>query len=135
VARKKKLPAPRKPPVYKSGFEKKIAAYLKANSVKFEYEPERIPFLVPVTKRSYTPDFVLPNGILIEGKGKFDADSRKKMEMVIAQHPDRDIRMLFMRNNRISKRSDTTYVAWCNARGIKCAVSDLGHVPLEWLDE
>lgn len=72
---------------------------------------------------------------MIESKGLWDRTSRAKMALVIEQNPDRDIRMLFMRNNRINKAAKMTYGDWCDKRGIKWAVSLKGEVPEEWLNE
>lgn len=55
------------------------------------------------------------------------------MALVIEQHPDLDIRLLFMRDNPIYKGSKTKYSTWCKERGIKFHVSANGEVPDEWL--
>jgi len=102
--------------------------------VKYQYEPTRLSFVVPETDRVYVPDFQLPNGIYVEAKGLFDRDSRKKMLLVTQQHPNLDIRMLFMRDNTISKKSKTKYTTWCEENGIICAVSKDGHIPAEWIN-
>lgn len=117
----------------RSKFEGKVAAFLEEKDVAYEYEGVRLSFMVPETDRVYIPDFQLPNGIYVEAKGLFDRDSRKKMLLVTQQHPKKDIRMLFMRDNTISKKSKTKYTDWCKENGIKCAVSKDGHVPEEWL--
>lgn len=57
------------------------------------------------------------------------------MALVFEQHPDRDIRMLFMRDNYISKQSKTKYSTWCDKRNIKYHVSLMGTVPEEWLND
>lgn len=56
------------------------------------------------------------------------------MGLVINQHPDKDIRMLFMRDNYIYKGSKTKYSDWCKAHGIKYHVSAHGTVPEEWFE-
>lgn len=122
-------------PKYKSGFEKKGAAYLEEHNVPFEYETLKIPYLVPEKKRTYNPDFTLPNGIILEYKGKLDRLVREKMALVIEQNPHLDIRFLFMRDNKISKTSKTRYSDWCIKRGIKYAVSEEGHIPDAWMEE
>ena len=45
--------------------------------------------------RTYTPDFVLPNGIILETKGQFISDDRRKHKLIKQQHPDLDIRFVF----------------------------------------
>ena len=120
---------------YKSGFEHKMAAYLIENGVPIEYEKHKIPYVIPPKSRNYIPDFRLPNGIFVEGKGKLDRDVREKMALVIEQNPDKDIRFLFMRDNKMTKTSKMRYSGWCEKRGIKYAVSEHGHVPQEWIAE
>lgn len=117
----------------RSGYEKKVKASLDKQKAKYGYECETIEYSVPTTKHRYTPDFTLANGIVVEAKGKFDAGARKKMALVIEQNPDRDIRMLFMRDNKITKTSKTKYSDWCEKRGVKWAVSASGEVPEDWV--
>lgn len=119
----------------RSGFEQRTAKYLDSKKVKYEYETLKIPYIVPEAKRTYNPDFILPNGVVVECKGRFTAEDRKKMSLVIEQNPDLDIRLLFMIDNPITKGSKTTYTAWCEKRNIKCAVSKDGVIPDEWLKE
>lgn len=120
---------------YKSGFEVKIAKSLEEQGVEVKYEQTKIKFTVPPKDRNYIPDFELPNGIFVEGKGKLDRDAREKMALVIEQNPDKDIRLLFMRNNKISKVSNTKYSDWCEKRGVKYAISEQGNVPESWIAE
>ena len=56
---------------YRSGLEERIAQELLEKGVEFEYESLSISYLRPAKKAKYTPDFVLPNGIIIETKGRF----------------------------------------------------------------
>lgn len=107
---------------YRSGFEEGIASVLTLLKINFKYEPEdgKIKYTKPATKHTYTPDFILPNGIIVEAKGYLDLADRKKMLLVIKQHPDKDIRMLFQRpHTPINKGSKTTYADWCVKSGIK----------------
>lgn len=117
----------------RSGFEKRVATFLDRKSVQYEYETVKLPFVEPATKRTYRPDFILENGIHIECKGRFTASDRKKMALVQEQHPDLDIRLVFMRDNTLSKNSKTTYTGWCEARGLISHVSEDGSIPAEWL--
>ena len=63
---------------YRSGLEDKIAQQLKKANISVEYETLSIKYTVPAVLRTYTPDFFLPNGIVIESKGRFTAEDRKK---------------------------------------------------------
>jgi hypothetical protein len=106
----------KKPDGFQSGFEKAIDEQLKAMGVAYEYEPFRIPYTKPPA--SYTPDFVLDNGIIIEAKGRFVSSDRSKFRCLKTQHPDLDIRFIFNNpNERISKQSKTTYAMWCERYG------------------
>lgn len=119
--------------VYKSGLEKSIADDLKARRVKFEYEKLKVEYDVPQRRAKYTPDFRLPNGIIIEGKGVFETKDRQKHLLVQAQHPKLDIRFVFSNpNQRISKLSKTTYAMWCAKFGFLFAK---GLIPWPWIQE
>lgn len=117
----------------RSGFEKRVATFLDKNKVKYEYETVKLPFVEPATNRTYRPDFILPNGIHIECKGRFTPADRKKIALILEQYPDLDLRLVFMRNNTLSKNSKTTYTDWCEARGITSHVAEDGTIPKEWL--
>ena len=123
---------PRKANAYRSNFERTVATDLRKRGVKFEYETLKMPFTAPPTKHTYKPDFILPNGICVESKGKFDNESRKKMAIVCKEYAGKtDVRMLFMRDQPLQKGAKNYYSDWCNARGILWAV---GEVPQDWID-
>lgn len=118
---------------YRSRFEETIAADLRKRKVTFEYETLKLPFIQPESKHIYKPDIILPNGIILELKGKFDNQSRKKMALVMEQYKDKlDIRMVFMRNQPLQKGAKNTYGDWCNSRGVKWCVAP---IPEEWINE
>lgn len=118
---------------YRSGLEERIAQELLERGVDFEYEQMKIEFLRPAKKSKYTPDFVLPNGIIIETKGRFLTADRQKMLLIKDQHPGLDIRFIFSNaNQKISKQSKTTYGMWAERNGFPFSNGDL---PLDWLKE
>lgn len=118
---------------FRSGFEEKVAADLQAKGVPVSFETCRVPYLVPQTKHTYTPDITLPNGILVELKGKLEPKDRAKTIFVLAQNPTLDLRFVFMRpNDKINKGSPTTYAAWCEKNNIKWAAR---FIPQEWINE
>lgn len=118
---------------YRSKFEKSIADNCVDEKMKgVTYESETIEYVWPERKAKYTPDFKLPNGIYIEAKGILDLDARKKHLLVQKQHPDKDIRFVFMRNSRLYKGSPSTYGDWCDKNGFKWA---LKLIPEEWYNE
>ena len=88
---------------YRSGFESKLAHQLKRSGVEFKYETLTIEYQKVST---YTPDFILPNGIIVEAKGVWTVEDRTKHLLVRKQHPHLDIRMVFQRaSNKINKLS------------------------------
>ena len=118
---------------YRSGLENTLADQLKAAGVSFTYETTKINYMVPATLHTYTPDFVLSNGIIIESKGLFSVEDRKKHLLVKAQHPELDIRFVFQNpHNRLYKGSPTTYAMWAEKNGFKWARKT---IPAEWLKE
>jgi hypothetical protein len=118
---------------FRSGLEEKIASDLKAKGIDAEYETEKIAYIKPARNAKYTPDFILPNGIIIETKGRFVVEDRQKHLIIKDQHPDLDIRFVFSSSrSRITKNSKTTYGMWCEKYGFKFADRD---IPESWLKE
>lgn len=119
---------------YRSGFEDKTAEALAAKGIVVEYEKHKITYLVPAQEHTYTPDFLLPNGIFIETKGVFDSQDRKKHLVIKEQHGSRfDIRFVFYNAFApIYKGSKTTYADWCVKHGFLWAHKT---IPEAWLTE
>lgn len=118
---------------YRSGLEEAVAAQLKEAGVKAEYEQFQIEYVKPQRTSKYTPDWRLPNGIIVETKGRFMTDDRQKHILVKKQWPDLDIRFVFSNSRqRISKTSTTTYGMWAEKHGFKYADK---LIPLAWLKE
>lgn len=118
---------------YRSGLEELNSELLKSLFIDPKYEQFYLEYLVPETKHKYTPDFVLPNGIVIETKGVWDAEDRKKHLLIRQQHPELDIRFVFSRSRTpIYKGSKTTYASFCEANGFLYTDKK---IPVEWLNE
>jgi hypothetical protein len=118
---------------HRSGLETRNADHLDACGSDYEYEPFKLPFVQPEKHRTYTPDFVLPNGIVIDTKGLWDTADRQKFKMIKEQHPDLDIRMVFTNPlTKIAKKSQTTYGMYATKIGLPFAKS---FIPKEWIDE
>jgi hypothetical protein len=119
---------------FRSGLEERVAAELeRAIGNPVPYEAIVVHYDKPAKKARYTPDFQLPNGIIVETKGRFVTADRQKHLVIKAQRPDLDIRFVFSNpNTRISKQSKTTYAMWCEAKGFKYAK---GSVPAAWIEE
>lgn len=131
---------------YRSGLEAKVAADLKKRGVKFLYEPVegKIPWLKPMSKHLYTPDFWIEdkNGkiICIETKGIWDYEDRLKHLLIKKQYPGLDIRFVFTRSNtRTSKGARQTYADICQGKGrgifkgVTWQYADK-RVPREWIN-
>jgi hypothetical protein len=115
---------------YRSGLEDDISEQLRKLDVPFKYEELKIKYQVNET-RTYTPDFELPNGIIIESKGRFVSADRKKHLKVKEQYPKLDIRFVFSNSKgKINKGSKTTYAMWCDKYGFKYADKE---IPEKWL--
>lgn len=118
---------------YRSGLEEKNVDFLKSININPHYEEYYLKYTIPASEHKYTPDFVLPNGIIIETKGVFDAEDRKKHVLIKAQHPELDIRFVFSRSKTpIYKGSKTTYASFCEKNGFKYADKV---IPEEWINE
>ena len=116
---------------YRSGFEHKVSYQLKESKTKFEYETTVIDYVKPETYHKYTVDFTLPNGILVETKGRWVLEDRKKHMLIKQQHPELDIRIVFQNpRGKIRKGSKTTYADYCDKNGIIWAEKE---IPTEWL--
>jgi len=118
---------------FRSGLEERIAEQLDKLGVEYTYEKLKLKYIRPASEHVYTPDFVLPNGIIVETKGRFLLADRMKHMMVKKHNPDVDIRFVFSNSNaRISKASKTTYAMWCRKNGFLYADKV---IPEEWLNE
>ncbi len=119
---------------YRSGLEEKVAQELEiALGHAVPYESQKLKYHKPARECTYTPDFILPNGIVIETKGRFVTADRQKHLLVKEQHPQLDLRFVFSNSRgRINKKSNTTYAAWCLKNGFQFADKS---VPHEWLHE
>jgi hypothetical protein len=118
---------------WRSGLEEKVGAFLASHGVDYAYEETTLRYNVPPRPAKYTPDFILPNGIIIETKGRWLTADRQKMALVKEQHPALDIRMVFSRSKAtISKTSATTYAMWCVKHGFPYADR---FPPEAWLSE
>ncbi len=133
--------------IRRSGLEDKIEAQIKAVKIPYLYEPSdgKIPYVIPASNHKYTPDFYITTksgkSIIIEAKGIWDSDDRKKHLLIRQQHPNLDIRFVFSRSKaRIRKGSKTTYADICEGKG-RAPFKDVTWkyadklIPIEWMKE
>ena len=119
---------------FKSGLEAKVAKQIEeVTGEPALYETRVIPYSKPARTHRYKPDFILPNGIIIESKGIFDAADREKHLLVKDQYPELDIRFVFSRSEAsIYPKSPTTLAMWCKKHGFKFADK---LIPTSWFRE
>ena len=120
---------------FRSKLEMQINQQLVNSGIKFSYEGtlNTIKYIKPATRHRYLADFLLANGIIIEAKGMFTAQDRKKHLYIKEQYPDLDIRFVFMSaKNKLSKTSKTTYARWAENNRFLWAEKE---VPAEWIAE
>ena len=136
---------PKTEPKYRSQLERRVCNNLRNRRVKYDYEPYKISYTTEVKpaycancghkvvlkERSYTPDVVLSNGIIIEIKGKFTGENRTKMLAIRASNPGLDIRMLFQSDNWLTKKKSMRYSDWCERHGFIYHVGE--QVPSDWV--
>lgn len=118
---------------FRSGLEDRNATYMDKLGVAFDFEMFHIKYVVPARTATYTPDFVLRNGIIVETKGIWDTDDRKKHLLIREQYPELDIRLVFSNSkSKIYKGSPTSYADFCTKHGIQFADK---LIPRGWLKE
>lgn len=141
---------------WRSGFEPALAENLCVREIGHLFEAGKIQYTVPARKATYTPDFFVrrDRGIVqplpklwyksqewwddhfvIESKGQFTSDDRKKHLLIKDQYPNSDIRFVFDRKVRkdgslgagsgsvslLRKGAKTTYGMWCDKNGFTYA--------------
>ncbi len=125
---------------YRNKFEKTTGDKLHEAGIRFEYETERLPYVV---EGKYIPDFIITTRsgrkLYIETKGNgrsFDGPTKRKMLAVKKQHPNVDIRLVFYSDGKIGpKRKDgsrLTQSEWATKNGFIWAIKD---IPESWLSE
>ena len=95
----------------------------------YTYETTGLPYQL---QNVYTPDFFLANGVIVETKGLFSPEDRRKMIAVKQQHPDLDIRICFMdARKKLSKApASISYGQRADRHGF---IWSSGRIPIEWL--
>ena len=117
---------------YRSGLEHKISMALDTIKYKYDYESIKIEW-EDLAYRTYTPDFILKNGIIIETKGRFLTTDRRKHLCIKKQHPKLDIRFVFTNSrSKLSKGAKSTYAEWCIKYGFRYYDRI---IPEDWLKE
>lgn len=130
--------------IFRSRFEYNIAMTLWNKGIKFEYERESWEYHADVyqgmcadcggnkviSMRKYTPDFFLPNGLVVEAKGRLDPPTRTQLLAVMESNPDKELVLLFAKDNWMTKAHKNRYSDWCEKHNIDYSI---GSIPDEWL--
>lgn len=128
----------------RSGLERRVAQSLKDRGIEFDYEARKYKWRDEfrnaqcekcgsrdvIQERSYTPDFFLRNGVVVEVKGRLTRRDRKVLLGVRKNNPDLDLRLVFDKDNRIGKDAKSRYSDWAERYGFKWSLD--GWIPNEW---
>jgi len=147
---------------HRSGLEDKIAAWLDLRNIKYGFESIKLAYIglscphcnETITNNIYTPDFIFERKkgrLIIESKGRFTVEDRKKMIKVKEQNPKEDIRFVFQYDSYLTKVGKTKegkrkpkeetakkpkYSDWCKKNGFQYHIFSLETpIPLSWLKE
>ena len=121
--------------MFRSKSEEKIYNLLKEKNIPCEYEKGKIEYEWSENK-TYVPDFfLLKNGIILEVKGRFVLEDRKKHLFIKKQKPELDIRFIFDNPKaKLYKGGKMTNGSWCDKYKFKYSSLREG-VPEEWINE
>ena len=67
----------------RSRLEERFESMLKDFDVPYEYEVTKIPYTIPESNHTYTVDFTLSNGVLIEVKGYLSDYAERRKYLVV----------------------------------------------------
>ena len=121
--------------MFRSKSEEKIYSLLKEKKIPCEYEKGKIEYEW-LENKTYVPDFfLLKNGIILEVKGRFVLEDRKKHLFIRKQKPELDIRFIFDNPKaKLYKGGKMTNGSWCDKYKFKYSSLREG-VPEEWINE
>jgi len=66
---------------------------------------------------NYTPDIILPNGVVIEVKGRFLPEDRSKHVSLRKTYPELDVRFIMAYDAKLNPRSKTRVSEWLQKNG------------------
>ena len=120
----------------RSKLELKFEEILKDFAVEYDYEVTKIPYTIPESKHTYTVDWTLLNGMLLETKGYLsDHQEGYKYVLLKQQHPDLDLRFVFDNPNKLCGGTKMTHAKWAEKYGFKwCGIKDTEQIRT-WIKE
>lgn len=120
----------------RSKLEEKFELILQDFGVDYEYEVTKIAYTIPESHHTYTVDWTLLNGKLIETKGYLsDHAERRKYVLLREQHPELDLRFVFDNPNKLCGGTKMSHAKWADKYGFKwCSIKDTEQI-LNWINE
>lgn len=120
----------------RSKLELRFEDLLKELKVEYDYEVTKIAYVVPESKHTYTVDWTIKNGPLLETKGYLsDHQERNKYVLIKQQHPDIDLRFVFDNPNKLCGGTKYTHARWAEKNGfLYCSVKDVDTIK-QWTEE
>ena len=112
---------------FRNQFEERLGSFLDDRRVAYEYETLVLGYTL---EGKYKPDFILPNGIIIEAKGFFRTHAQRALKAVKKKHPKLDIRLVFYNQNQKVQGSNLKCYEWAVKYKFKFADKN---IPEEWI--
>ena len=112
---------------FRNQFEERLGSFLDDKRIAYEYETLVLGYTL---EGKYKPDFILPNGIIIEAKGFFRTHAQRALRAVKKKHPKLDIRLVFYNQNQKVQGSKLKCYEWAVKYKFKFAN---GSIPEEWI--
>ena len=120
----------------RSKLEERFESILKDFDVPYEYEVTKIDYIIPESSHTYTVDWTVLNGKLIETKGYLsDHSERRKYVLLKEQHPDLDLRFVFDNPNKLCGGTKMSHAKWAEKYGFRyCSIKDTEQIK-KWITE
>jgi hypothetical protein len=120
----------------RSKLEERFESILKEFDVPYEYEVTKIDYIIPESSHTYTVDWTVLNGKLIETKGYLsDHSERRKYVLLKEQHPDLDLRFVFDNGNKLCGGTKMSHNKWAEKYNFKhCDIKDVDQIKA-WINE
>lgn len=120
----------------RSKLELKFEEVIKGFNIEYDYEVTKIPYTVPESNHTYTVDWTLINGLLVETKG-YLSDHRERYKYVLLkqQYPDMDLRFVFDNPNKLCGGTKMTHAKWAEKYNFPyCSIKDTEQIEA-WIKE
>ena len=120
----------------RSKLEENFEYLLKEFNVPYEYEKDKLCYVIPESKHTYLIDWSLPNNIFVETKGYLsDHQERTKYLLIKQQYPNLDLRFVFGDPNKLCGGMKQTHAQGAIKNGFKyCSIRDYDTIK-EWVNE